>query len=94
MVNATPRLYYPPPQKKETWRPLCRMLRWSPGPLCTGAENLVLTRIRPQAVQLAASRYIDCANPDVLAVVQVIFRKHYLENYIRSKLKFYGNICL
>ena len=39
--------------------PIVQEAGWAPGPVWTGVENLVLTRIQSRTVQPVVSRYTD-----------------------------------
>ena len=41
--------------------PIVQQAGWAPGPVWTGAENLVPPGFDPRTVQPVASRYADCA---------------------------------
>ena len=60
MVNATPRSLYSPERDSV---PIVQEAGWAPGPVWTGAENLVSTGIRSRTVQPVASRYTDYTIP-------------------------------
>ena len=46
--------------------PIVQEAGWAPGPVWTGAENLVPTGIRSRTVQPVVSRYTDYANRPTL----------------------------
>ena len=56
VVSSTPRPHFTPGKDPV---PIVKDAGWVPGPVWTGAENLVPTWIRSRTVQPVASRYTD-----------------------------------
>jgi len=75
VVSVTPRPHFTPGKDPV---PIVQGAGWAPGPVCTGAENLVPTGIRSRTVQPVVSRYTDRAT-----------RPIYIYIYIAK-----GNICV
>ena len=52
--------------------PIVQKAGWAPGPVWTGAENLVPPpRLDPRTVQPIASRYTDCAIPALYSIIML-----------------------
>jgi len=63
MTNGTPRPLFTPGKDPV---PIVQEAGWAPGPVWTGAENLVPTGFDPRTVQPVASRYTEYATRPTL----------------------------
>jgi hypothetical protein len=75
VVNATPRPLY---LRETNPVPIVYEAGWTPGPVWTGAKNLVSPGFDPRTLQLVAGRYTNCAILAHLVVVVVVtnFKEH------------------
>jgi len=80
VVSSAPRPHFTPGKDPI---PIVQEAGWAPGPLWTGAENLIPTGIRSQTFQPIVSRYTDWATgPTSLYWYIVVYRRNMLHYII------------